>query len=155
MSTENRPRMKRAQMEELLASEEQGVLCLSRKGEPYAIPISYGWIDGQIVCHCGMKGEKLEILRENPHACFVVSQYPNPITPHAGKCDFNFRSVLCFGTVRELTDLDERQQVLIKFRNHFYARLKLPSKTVPLAEAKGVNCIVMTIDRMTGRCKIV
>jgi len=147
--------MNQNEIDEILKNGEHGFLCLSKDNEPYAVPISYAYIDGKIVLHCSNIGRKLDILRANPRVCFAVAQYPNPIMPHNGKCDFNFASVQCFGVIRELTDRAERQEWLERFRSHFYRRLGLPSKPVTEAETNATSCLVITIARMSGRTKIV
>jgi nitroimidazol reductase NimA-like FMN-containing flavoprotein (pyridoxamine 5'-phosphate oxidase superfamily) len=141
-------------MEAFLAAQENGFLSLCGPEGPYTVPITYAYVDQKIIMHCGKEGLKVDLARADSRACFAVALYPQPLRPHEGKCHFPFMSVLCFGKIRELTDLPERHYWLERFRAHLYQRLGLPPKLVTEAEAKGINCLLIDVERMTGRDKI-
>jgi nitroimidazol reductase NimA-like FMN-containing flavoprotein (pyridoxamine 5'-phosphate oxidase superfamily) len=121
---------------------------------PYIIPITYAYVARRIIMHCGKQGLKVNKVRADNRACFAVARYPQPLRPHAGKCHFPFQSVLCFGKIRELTYLPERHYWLERFRSHLYQRMGLPPRPVTDAEAQSINCLVIDVERMTGRNKI-
>ncbi len=60
-------------MERILQSHTWGCLGLSRDGESYVVPLNYACVDGHIVFHCALHGQKLEWIRANPRVCFTVA----------------------------------------------------------------------------------
>jgi nitroimidazol reductase NimA-like FMN-containing flavoprotein (pyridoxamine 5'-phosphate oxidase superfamily) len=58
---------------ELLDRGEFGVLgMVTAIGTPYAVPVNYCVIGGEIYFHCAMEGRKIELMRQNPHVSFTV-----------------------------------------------------------------------------------
>jgi nitroimidazol reductase NimA-like FMN-containing flavoprotein (pyridoxamine 5'-phosphate oxidase superfamily) len=157
MSDKNAPNLDRLEMERVLGEQDTGCLCLCRDQEPYGLPVSYAYLDGAIVFHCARAGRKLDIIRDNPRVCFVVSRHPDPAKPHAaeGRCKYRFESVLCFGRARVVDDPGERLEILRRFKAHFYKRLGLGDSEDPVTEeaAQKVGCVVITVSEMTGRRK--
>lgn len=157
MSSKNQPNLSPGEMEKILREEDTGCLCMSRDDEPYAVPVSYLWSSGEIIFHCATEGLKLSILRENPRVCFVVDRHPDRTKPHhaEGKCDYRFESVLCFGSARVIDSVAERFEYLKTFRAAFYERLGLSpdENPVTMKAAEGCGCVVIKVDRMTGRKK--
>lgn len=153
MSLKNTPHLNDDEMKRILAEEEVGVLCLSEHDKPYAVPISYAYLNGKIVFHCALQGRKLDILRQNNQATLVVFRHPDRVVPHAeGRCEYRFESVLVFGYARIVEDVSERLQLLRQFQEYFYARLHIIDPK-PLTEqaAKTCGCVEITIEEMTGR----
>ncbi len=157
MSEKYHPNLSRPEMEKILAEEDTGVLCLSDGGNPYAVPVSYAWMNDRIIFHCATSGKKLDIMRKNPQVCFVVDRHPDRAKPHhpEGECTYRFESVLCFGTAKVLETPEERFDYLKEFKAFFDRRLGLPPEKNPVTEkaAKNCGCVVISINRMTGRKK--
>ena len=156
MSNKYAPHLDRDQIERILQEEETGVLCLADGADPYAVPISYAWIDGAIVIHCAQQGRKLDILRRNPRIAFVVYRHPDRIAPHAeGQCSYRFESVCVFGRARIVEEVSERLRWLQRFQQHFFDRLGLATESNPVTRnaAEGCACVVISVESMTGRRK--
>ena len=165
MSDKYAPNLTTEEMQKILEEEEVGCLCMSVGDEPYAVPVSYAWLDGRIVFHCATEGRKLDVLKQNPRVCFVVDRSPDRVRPHraackndsgdGGKCTYRFESVICFGTARVLDTIPERFEWLQRFKSYFYARLDLATDEDPVtpAAAEHCGCVVIEIERMTGRHK--
>lgn len=149
--------MEESEARKLLEDEDTGCLCLSGGGEPYGVPVSYAVIDGRIVFHCGLKGRKLDIIRENPRVCFVVSRHPDRVRPHHPEkgCDYRYESVICSGNARIVEDVPERHKLLNQFLAHFNVRLgKKPDENpIPAQAASGLACVAIDIETITGRKK--
>ncbi len=60
----------------------------------YVVPISYAYDGKYIYCHT-YEGEKIDILRKNPLACFEVEHIPDMA---------NWHTVIAQGVFEELTD---------------------------------------------------
>lgn len=78
-------------------------------GEPYVVPVSYLFEGDSIYIH-SMPGRKISMLRANPRACLQVDIIKNT---------YDWKSVIAFGSVVELTDEVERRKMLVRLFNHF------------------------------------
>lgn len=156
MSEKYAPNLDRVMMEQILREEDTGVLAMVDGQAPYAVPLSYIWIEGRILIHCSAKGYKLEILRQNPRVCFTVFRHPDRVKPHPeGECHYRFESVICFGQARLIDDPAERLPLLERFKREFYQRLGMPPEKDPvnLRAAEKCGCILIDVEEMTGRKK--
>lgn len=87
--------------EEILKKNSSGVLALSGDdGYPYAVPMSYVYSDGKLWFHSALTGHKVDALRRCPKASFCVIDRDDVIPE---RYTTEFKSVIVFGTVRELT----------------------------------------------------
>jgi uncharacterized protein len=157
MSPDEKWRLDKTEIEKVLSGADSGVLSMCVGGEPYAVPLSYAFLEGKIVIHCAPKGKKLEFLRANPRVCFVVSKNQDGMKPHCPdeECNYHYESVICEGTARIVESVSEKLELLEKFKEYFYARLGRDPKTNPVAEkaAAHATCIVIKISEMTGKRK--
>lgn len=84
-------------------------LGLCRDGKPYVVPLNFAWQvrGGQlfIYAHSAAKGVKLDIIAQNPQACFEVDCAYQTLT-HAEPCEWSaaYQSVIGEGLVRLLDD---------------------------------------------------
>jgi nitroimidazol reductase NimA-like FMN-containing flavoprotein (pyridoxamine 5'-phosphate oxidase superfamily) len=89
----------------LLALSRVGVLGLSDRGDPYAVPVYFVWHEGAVYFHGMGSGRKLEVLGENPSVCFTVYRddgtVSDPVPCHA---DASYMSVMIFGKAERVTD---------------------------------------------------
>lgn len=61
------------QIERLLQQECIGRIGCHANGLTYVVPVTY-WYDGHgVICHSA-EGQKLRMMRENPHVCFEVDR---------------------------------------------------------------------------------
>jgi nitroimidazol reductase NimA-like FMN-containing flavoprotein (pyridoxamine 5'-phosphate oxidase superfamily) len=137
------------EIEKILKKETIGFLGLSMNGEPYVVPMTYGYHDGKIFFHCSLEGKKLDYMRSNPSVCFTVGWQSGRIIrhPQGARCKANHDSVICYGTARIIEDIDERCEAL----NIFNRCLQPGAKEITPEEV--INCLAVEIkiNRMTGR----
>lgn len=90
------------QIENLLKEELIGRIGCHSAETMYVVPVNYIYDGTNIYCHSA-KGMKIDMMRENPQVCFEVDKIKD-IT--------NWESVIAWGKFEEITDIDEKQQVL-------------------------------------------
>jgi len=77
----------RVEMEEILRREVWGCLGLCADVQPYVVPINYAYVDGRILFHCALEGEKLDCIRAARRGSSKVWQsaprYSTPSTAHS------------------------------------------------------------------------
>ena len=139
----------REEMEDLLREEVLGYLGLSMDGQPYVVPLNYGYVDGKILFHCALTGKKLDYLRANPRVCFTVGRQSGDIRRHAegDPCHADSDSVICYGTARVIEDLAERMTALNAFRRCFDP----DGEEISLESAEECAAVEITVSEMTGR----
>ncbi len=93
----------------ILKEGTSGVLALSGDdGYPYAVPISYVYEGGKLWFHCAKSGHKLDAIRREPKASFCVTAQ-DKVVPE--EYTTYFRSVIAFGTIRELEGEEKRPAI--------------------------------------------
>jgi uncharacterized protein len=73
-------------------------LGLCDDGQPYVVPMCFGYEGGKLYFHCATEGRKLDILRTNDKVCFEID-IDCEIIEAEQACEFGFRyqSVIGFG----------------------------------------------------------
>ena len=94
----------------ILESAYRGFLSvIGDGGYPYTVPINYVYADDMLYFHCAVEGHKLDALCASDKACFTVID-----TPEREPEDwwYHVRSVICFGRVRVVEDVEEKNMRL-------------------------------------------
>jgi uncharacterized protein len=137
------------EIEEVLSLGIIGRIGCHHDGTTYVVPISYAYHQGNVFALTG-EGLKLSIMRQNPEVCFEVETQKDMA---------NWRSVISWGTFKELTDPDERKMGLLQLTSrilplessettHLYADWPFPPK-----DLNGIKGVVFRIQlhKKTGR----
>lgn len=85
--------------------------------EPYAVPLSYGFdeVARRLYFHVAHEGRKLRAIAANPRACGSI------VIDHGyrvGACEHPFESVVVFGTMRVVSDPDEKRHAILTLVRH-------------------------------------
>ena len=136
-------------MEAIIKKHHLGHLVLTGDDFPYVIPINHTYHNGELIVHCALKGKKIDMVGGGQKACYGIYGPENGITVYADgdvrTCQKNYESVICYGHVRLVEDLQERRKYLGLFaRDYKHADLKH-------AEETSCNCLVLKITEMTAR----
>jgi nitroimidazol reductase NimA-like FMN-containing flavoprotein (pyridoxamine 5'-phosphate oxidase superfamily) len=103
----------REKIDGFLARARVGYLALSDHGFPYVVPLNYVWWKGAIYFHGAEEGRKCDIMKQNPQTCFLVSEeYGTIADPVPAMTDTSYMSVMLFGRVERVVDLDEATDAL-------------------------------------------
>ena len=127
-----------------------GVLALSGEdGYPYAVPLSYVFDGEKLYFHSAKAGHKLEALRRCPKASFCVIDQDR-IVPE--EYTTYFRSVIAFGTIRELEDEGEKRAAIEKLARKYTPNDTPEGMDAAIRRDWAPLCMLeMTIDHMTGK----
>ena len=134
----------------ILQAGTSGVLALSgADGQPYAVPLSYVYRGGKVYFHCAKAGYKLDLLAQNPKASFcVIGQ--DQVVPE--KYTTHFRSVIVFGTVRELTDPSEKRAAIEALARRYAPDEPAEGIDAEIARYWDRLCMLeLTPSRITGK----
>ncbi len=109
-------------------------------GEPYVVPISCLLENNYLYSH-SLNGMKISALRENPRACVQVDEMES---------ELSWRSAIAFGKYEEITNPDERAEVLNKLFRIFPMLTPVESTIARDGLAQEVIVFRIRIDRLTG-----
>ena len=134
----------------ILSAGTSGVLALAGgDGQPYAVPLSYLYRAGRLYFHCAKAGHKLELLARQPRASFcVIGQ--DEVLPE--KYTTLYRSVIVFGTVRELTDPAEKRAAIEALARRYAPGESGESIAAEIARYWDALCMLeLAPERITGK----
>lgn len=89
---------------------------------PYVLPFNFGYINGVIILHSSQKGLKIDILRKNPSVCIAFStdhQLRHQSESVACSYSMKYRSVLAFGKVEFIDDMDQKVEFMNQVMSHY------------------------------------
>ena len=139
----------RAWMDEVLRDGRMVCIALaSLEGDPYALPIGYGYENGVIYVHGATKGLKNEMIAANPRVSFNVTLDAEVIRDAVGEnFSSKYRSVTGFGDMEEITDLTEKNRALSILMRHYDG----PHEDIDETRSKAVWVAKLVISEMTGK----
>ncbi len=119
-------RRKDKEIKELTALEDiiQGAqvcrLAMSQDGQPYVVPLNFGYAERTVYFHCAKEGRKLEMIEANPLVCFEVDLDHRLVTADKGcKFGFKFKSVIGFGRASLVEDHQAKEAALKIIMAHY------------------------------------
>ncbi len=92
-------------------------LSLCRNNDPYIVTLSYGFDEqnNALYFHCAKKGLKLEFIKENPLVCGTIVDDRGYLFD---QCDHKYRSLVFFGKIQIVYDLEEIKNAFHIMINH-------------------------------------
>jgi uncharacterized protein len=136
---------------EIEAILQQATVCrigLADGNQPYVVPVSFGYEDGNVYIHSAPEGKKLEILAENPRCCVEVDSCEKIIRSNK-PCTWGmrYRSVIGSGTAAVLTDPEEKCHGLNCIVQHYGGgKFDFSEK-----ELESVTVIRITFESVTAK----
>lgn len=95
-------------IDSFLSLTQTGYLGLSTSNMPYIVPLNYIWYEGNVYFHGAAEGKKVDMIRENANATFVVSESYGTLTnPTPANTDTAYLSVMLFGKIEMVEDINE------------------------------------------------
>jgi nitroimidazol reductase NimA-like FMN-containing flavoprotein (pyridoxamine 5'-phosphate oxidase superfamily) len=88
-------------------------LGLSDEGEPYIVPLCFGYDGKALYFHSALEGRKIDIIRKNNRAC-VEFDIPGDMKESEQGCKWGitYRSVIGFGRAKLVDDGDAKRKAL-------------------------------------------
>jgi hypothetical protein len=93
------------ELEKVIMKAEVCRLGLVDQGEPYIVPLNFGYRNGVLYFHCAREGRKLDIIRRNPEVCFELESDVH-LVPGERPCQWtsSFHSVIGWGRATVMLD---------------------------------------------------
>ncbi len=120
------------------------------EGNPYVIPMNFGYENNTIYLHSGPEGSKLEMLKRNNNVCITFSFGHRLVyRDEQVACSYSMRSesVMCRGKVEFIEDMDEKRRALNIIMHHYTDRPFSYSDPA----VRNVKVWKVPINQMVGR----
>jgi uncharacterized protein len=107
-------------IKKILSECEYGTLSLVSQGKPYGVAVNFVWHNEKIFIHGANEGRKVNTIKENPLASFLVVQafstIPSYFSQTLAACPATqfFASVHCEGAIKEIKTPQAKAIVLNK-----------------------------------------
>ncbi|PWR70538.1 pyridoxamine 5'-phosphate oxidase family protein [Methanospirillum lacunae] len=87
---------------------------------PCLVPMNFVWYEGRLILHSSPVGDKIRLLKNNPHASFAVESDIDLVTD-TNVCGYGmrYRSVIGRGTVRFVEEYKEKNRLLKVFSEKY------------------------------------
>ena len=118
-------------------------------GQPYVIPISFGYDGKTVYFHTARAGKKNKIFLENPQVCLAFETDIKLITDEESACKwtFDFRSVIASGEIKEISDPVLKNAGLNQIMRHHSGKdWEMPEKVIRKTKIWGVE-----LKNITGK----
>ena len=134
--------------ERILNERQTGILgCIGDEGYPYTVPVNYVYSDGKIFFHCAKDGHKIDAITANDKVslCIYDEGYREE-----GDWALNIKSVVIFGTMKIVEDMDKKLEICRGLASNFPAGDGYAEDEFRKL-GKVVCCLQLTPDHMTGK----
>lgn len=130
---------------------ERAIVCrvaLCEEGNPYVVPLLFGYDGRALYLHSAGEGKKVDSLRQNPRVCFEVD-VDQVIVPDENPCEWSlkYRSVIGFGKAAFVETPEEKADGLDLILHHYGGS----SCGYPAAALERTAVIRVEIESMTGK----
>jgi nitroimidazol reductase NimA-like FMN-containing flavoprotein (pyridoxamine 5'-phosphate oxidase superfamily) len=102
---------------EILRRGKYVTIAMCRENEPYIVTLSYGYDENKnaLYFHCSLEGLKLDFVKGNPSVCATVIEDKGY---RMGECDQAYRSVVFWGRMQKVEELQEKKHGMQILLNH-------------------------------------
>ena len=148
MRRKDREITNREEIDAILEAGKVMYLALADGDAPFVVPVFYTYDGQSVYFHSAQAGTKIDILKRNNKACFVVSLDHGVIEDNVA-CDFEakHRTVIGIGRASFVEETSKKTKVLDKIVSRFSEKkFEYPTKAL---DRTAVVCI--TIDSIKGK----
>ena len=136
-----------AEIEQILRRNTAGVLAVSGDEDyPYAVPLSYVYLNGKIYFHGAKVGHKIDAIKADNRVSFTVFDQGVPVE---GKVGPNVRSVIVFGRISLLETTPETLEIARRLGEKYDPSGYVEDELRRTAER--IQLLELAIDHMTGK----
>ncbi|WP_318505778.1 pyridoxamine 5'-phosphate oxidase family protein [Bacillus sp. T3] len=137
-------------IDQFLSQARIGYLGLTDGELPYVVPLNFIWMNDALYFHGASQGRKIELIQANTNCCFTVAEdYGTMVSPIPAKTDTAYMSVMLFGELETVTDLDEAttvmQAILDKYVPGYYDNNLSPSHVEKYRSSLGSHTVVFRL----------
>ena len=120
-------------------------ISLCRKNEPYIVTLDYGYDEAEkcLYFHCAKKGLKIDFLLDNSHVCATIIEDLGYVD---GRCEHKFRSLVFWGTMMVVENLEEKKHGMNVLLNHLEENPEKLKKRLLSKDTAYQKFVVLRLD---------
>lgn len=132
----------------VMARCKNGVLaCLGDEGYPYAVPLSYVYLNDRIYFHSAKAGHKVDAIKKNPKVSFSVIDEDKVVSE---EYTTYFRSVIAFGKAR-IVEGDERLESFTALVDKYSGNQPEEARNKEISKCTQAHIIAIDVEHITGK----
>lgn len=137
-------------MAAMLRSSDILRLGLCDDGEPYIVPVCFGYEEGGVIfVHSAREGRKLDIIRRHDMVCFEVDHMDKLVNKGlACKWTMDYHSIIGTGKASLVTEPDQIKRALDVIMRHYGGKPPFEYSEVSLS-----RMLIIRIDIIGMTCK--
>ncbi len=137
-----------AAIEALLREARVCRIGLADNGEPYVVPVIFGYEDRALYIHSAPDGKKIAMITKNPRCCFEAD-IPGRVIRSTSPCSWgmHYRSVIGYGSADILESPEEKRHGLNCIMRHYGGRTHEFSEH----DLEMVAVIRIVVETITGK----
>lgn len=144
----NKQALTAEEVTEILKRNTSGVLAVNGDGGyPYAVPLSYVYLDSKLYFHCAGTGHKLDSILRDDKVSFCVIDQDQVV---GEEYTTYFRSVVAFGQARVLEGA-EKLRPLVELCEKYYPGHLEQTRQKAEGALKNVCIVEVAIEHVTGK----
>lgn len=137
-----------AEIDSVIRRSQVCRLGLSDQGQPYVVPLCFGYDGKALYFHCAREGRKLDILRRNNKVCLEFDIAEGMVeADHACDWGIRYQSVIGFGIAHVVEDATEKQTAL----SLIMAQYSECAFSFPLETVNRTVVVKIEIQSLTGK----
>lgn len=121
--------------------------CLGDEDYPYAVPLSYVYLNGKIYFHSAKDGHKIDAIAKYPKVSFSVIDEDTIVSE---EYTTYFRSVIAFGKAR-IVEGDERLEAFKALVKKYSGDQPEDARNKEVAECSRAYIIAIDVEHITGK----
>ena len=134
---------------EILNRNTAGTLALLGDDDyPYAVPMSYVYLDGKLYFHSARTGHKIDAVKKQEKASFCVIDQ-DQVVPE--KYTTYFRSVIAFGKIHLVEDVSEMRRIAAALAMKYASAFQEGIPKEIESSIKNMAIMEMVIEHMTAK----
>jgi nitroimidazol reductase NimA-like FMN-containing flavoprotein (pyridoxamine 5'-phosphate oxidase superfamily) len=139
----------RQQIEQVIRRATYCQVAFSEAGQPYVVPMNFGYADGVFYFHSRNGGKKLAALRSNPQVGFSLQSDVAPLhdAEKAENCTMRYASVIGSGMAAMIEDRQEKIAALDAICRQY----ELAPYAYSEAMLNATALFTITVTEMTGK----
>ena len=135
----------------VLNEGEYGILATyGENGYPYAVPVSYVYINDAIYFHCATEGQKLDNIKYNSKVSFCVVGNTKLLPSQFSTA---YQSVIVFGKASDVSD-DEKRQVLVALIDKYSKGFEKEGMEYINRAFEKTHVVKITVDHATAKGRL-
>lgn len=123
--------------------------------QPYVLPMSYARMGKQLLMHGSVASRLIKNLASGLRCCVTVTHYDGLVYARSTfNSSMNYRSVMVFGVVRLITDVDEKRLGVQTLVDHLMPGRRADLRKSTTKELNATSLLALPIETFSTKCRV-